>query len=306
MARTTGAGNWTRRDFFRFGAVAGTAVIGGPALLTACSEVPQGGSGAGGTLQRIKEAGTIKIGIAGEVPYGYTEGGEVTGEAPEVARAVFKAIGVENVEPTQVEFGQLIPALNAGEFDMVAAGMAVRPDRCENAAFSSVDYVTPTALMVPKGNPQGVQNFEDVKAKGLAIAVLSGTIEQEVAKAAGIAADKIQPYDGQPELFQALQDNRAYCGALTDISLKELLKQNPGAAFEVTEGFTLELDGEEQIQAGGFVFRKGEDDLVDAFNTELDKLHESGDWLTIVEPFGFTDANLPPDDVTTEKLCQES
>jgi polar amino acid transport system substrate-binding protein len=299
-------GNWTRRDFFRFGAVAGTAVIGGPALLTACSEVPQGGSGEGGTLQRIREAGTIKVGIAGEVPYGYTDGGEVTGEAPEVAKAVFKAIGVDKVEATQVEFGQLIPALNAGQFDMVAAGMAILPERCENAAFSSVDYVTPTAFMVPKGNPEGVKNFEDVKAKGLTVAVLSGTIEQAVAKATGIADANIQPYDGQPELFQALQDNRAYCGALTDISLRELLKNNPGVPFEVTDGFVPVLDGKEQIQAGGFVFRKGETDLVDAFNTELDKLHESGDWLQIVTPFGFTEDNLPPDDVTTAKLCEGS
>jgi polar amino acid transport system substrate-binding protein len=296
--------NWTRRDFFRFGAVAGTAIIGGPALLTACSEVPQGGSGEGGTLQRIKEAKTIKVGIAGEVPYGYTDGGNVTGEAPEVAKAVFKAIGVDKVEATQVEFGQLIPALNAGDFDMVAAGMAILPDRCKNAEFSSVDYVTPTAFMVPKGNPEGVKNFEDVKAKGLKVAVLSGTIEQSVAKATGIEEGNIQPYDGQPELFQALQDNRAYCGALTDISLRELLKNNAGAPFEVTEGFVPKLDGKDQIQAGGFVFRKGETDLVEAFNTELEKLHQSGDWLTIVEPFGFTEDNLPPKDLTTAKLCE--
>lgn len=297
-------GNWTRRDFFRLGATAGAVVIGGPTLLTACEQVPQGGSGEGGTLQRIKDAGTIKIGIAGEVPYGYTEDGKVTGEAPEVAKAVFKALGVDNVEPTQVEFGQLIQALNAGQFDMVSAGMAVKPDRCENAQFSNIDYVTPTAFMVPKGNPQGVKNFEDVKAKGLAIAVLSGTIEQSVAEATGIAKDKIQPYKGQPELFQALQDNRAYCGALTDISLKMLLEENAGAPFEVTEGFVPQIDGKDQIQAGGFVFRKGEDDLVEAFNKELDKLHESGEWVKIVEPFGFTEANLPPEGVTTDQLCK--
>jgi polar amino acid transport system substrate-binding protein len=76
--------------------------------------------------------------------------------------------------------------------------------------------------------------------------------------------------------------------------------------FEVTDGFVPVLDGKEQIQAGGFVFRKGETDLVDAFNTELDKLHESGDWLEIVTPFGFTEDNLPPDDVTTAKLCEGS
>lgn len=295
---------WTRRDFFRFSAVTGAVALGGPVLLAGCSERPETGGGEAGTLQRIKDAGKIKVGIAGEVPYGFTDDtGKVTGEAPEVAKAVFKAMGIPEVEASQVEFGQLIPGLTASRYDMVAAGMAILPERCSQAQFSVVDYVTPTAFMVPKGNPQGVKNFEDVKAKGVAVAVLGGTIEENVAGKTGIAEDKIQPYPGQAELYQAMKDERAYCGALTDISIKQLLKDNPDAPFEITEGFVPVVDGKDQIQAGGFVFRKGEKDLVDAFNAELTKLHESGEWLKIVEPFGFTEDNLPPDDVTTDKLC---
>lgn len=289
--------NWTRRDLFRAGAATGAA-----ALLAACSKVPEAGEG--GTLQRIKDAGTVKIGIAGEVPYGYTENGEVTGEAPEVARAVFRAMGIDRVEATQVEFGQLIPALNASQYDMVAAGMAILPDRCANAQFSAVDYVTPTALLVPAGNPQQVNNFDDVKAKGVPIAVLSGTVEEAVARDLGIPAGDIQPYEGQPELFQALLDQRAYCGALTDISLRRLLADNPGTPLEITEGFVPVVGGREQIQAGGFVFRKGDDELVSQFNTELTKLQDSGGWLEIVAPFGFTADNLVPEGVTTEELCK--
>jgi len=292
--------NWTRRDFFRVSAVTGAVALGGPALLTGCSEVPEAGEG--GTLQRIRDAGTINIGIAGEVPYGFTENDEVTGEAPEVAKAVFKALGIDNVEATQVEFNQLIPSLNASRYDMVAAGMAIRPDRCENAQFSAVDYVTPTALLVPKGNPQQITDFDTLKAKGQGLAVLSGTIEEEVAEALGI--ENLQPFDGQPELLQALLDQRAYAGALTDISLRRMLEDNPTAPLEVTEGFVPSVDGKEQIQAGGFVFRTGDEDLVEAFNTELRKLQDSGEWLRIVEPFGFTEDNQVPDDVTTEQLCE--
>src|ERR1044072_8807864 len=266
---------FTRRDLFRLSAMTGVVVLGGPAVLTACSEVPQ--QGEGGTLQRVKDAGSIKVGIAGEIPYGYTEDGKVTGEAPEVARAVFKNLGVDEVDAKQVEFGQLIQALNAGQYDMVAAGMAVKPDRCENAQFSIVDYVTPTAMLVPKGNPKGINNFDDLKAKGETIAVVSGTIEQSVVKATGVAADKIQTYDGPPELLQALTTKRAYCGALTDITLRRLLQDNPDAPLEVTEGFVPVVDGEEQIQAGGFVFRKDDKDLVDAFNKKLKKLQDSGE-----------------------------
>ncbi|OFB42263.1 ectoine/hydroxyectoine ABC transporter substrate-binding protein EhuB [Mycolicibacterium sp. (ex Dasyatis americana)] len=291
--------NWTRRDLFRAGAA---VALGAPAVLASCSKVPQAGEG--GTLQRIKDAGAIKIGIAGEVPYGYTQNGTVTGEAPEVAKAVFKAMGIDRVEATQVEFGQLIPALNANQYDMVAAGMAILPDRCRNAQFSAVDYVTPTALLVPTGNPQRVNNFGDVKARGVTLAVLSGTVEEAVARDLGIPAGNIQPYRGQPEMFQALRDQRAYCGALTDISLRRMLADNPGAPMEVTKGFVPVVDGKEQIQAGGFVFRKGDDELVEKFNTELKRLQDNGSWLEIVTPFGFTADNQVPDDVTTDKLCE--
>ncbi|HWD01485.1 MAG TPA: ectoine/hydroxyectoine ABC transporter substrate-binding protein EhuB [Amycolatopsis sp.] len=297
---------WKRRDFFRLAAT-GAVVLGGVGLSAACTQAPQsGGQGGGSTLQRARGAGTIKIGIAGEIPYGYTENGNVTGESPEVAKAVFKNIGIPNVQATQVEFKQLIPALAAGQYDMVAAGMAILPDRCKQAAFSAVDYVTPTAFIVPKGNPQQVLSFEDIKAKGLNLAVLSGTVEQQVAKATGIPDSQLQTYDGQPQMLQALLANRAYAGALTDISLKALLKQNPTAPLEVTAGFVPVVNGKKQIQAGGFVFRKSDTDLVAAFNTELTKLHQNGQWLRIVQPFTFTKDNLPPADLTTAQLCSAS
>jgi polar amino acid transport system substrate-binding protein len=52
------------------------------------------------------------------------------------------------------------------------------------------------------------------------------------------------------------------------------------------------------------VFRKGDDDLREAFNEELKKLRESGRLLELIEPFGFGPETIPPDDLTTEQLCQ--
>ncbi|MGW9480222.1 substrate-binding domain-containing protein [Saccharomonospora azurea] len=295
-------GEWAQRALSRRSALKSALVVGATATLAACTEAPQTGSqGGGNTLQRLRDAGTVKVGIAGEIPYGFTRDGKLTGESPEVAKAVFQAIGVPNVDSQQVDFNQLIPGLNATQYDMVAAGMAIIPKRCQQAQFSAVDYVTNTAFLVPQGNPEGINNFDDVKAKGVNLAVLSGTIEQQVAEALGIA--NVQTYGGQADMVQALQAGRAYAGALTDISLRALLEQNPDSGLEITEGFVPVVDGKEQIQAGGFVFRKGDDDLVNAFNQELQKLHQNGQWLEIVRPFGFTEDNLPPADVTTQRLC---
>jgi polar amino acid transport system substrate-binding protein len=299
---------WSRRDFLRRTATAGAVAIGGATVLGACQEVPQaggGGEGAGGVLARAREAGTINIGIAGEQPYGFTTpDGTVTGEAPEVARAVMEALGVPEINAQQVEFSALIPSLNANRYDMVCAGMNITPERCGQAAFSSPDYQALTAFLVPPGNPEQIATFEDVAAKNLPLAVLGAAVEQGYAEAAGVPAGNIQVFDSQNALLQAVTDGRVYCAALTDISLKWLVNElNPDAAAEVTEGFRPVVDGEEVVSAGGFVFRQADNDLREPFNTELAALHDSGRWVELASPFGFTEANLPPADLTTEQLC---
>jgi polar amino acid transport system substrate-binding protein len=299
---------WTRRDFFRRSAIAGAVAIGGPALLSACTQVPQGGgggqAGAGGTLERARSAGTIKVGIANEAPYGYTDAsGTVTGESVEVGRAVLKALGVNEIQATTVDFGSLIPALNANQFDMVTAGMFINPERCANAAFSTPDYTAPTAFLVPAGNPNAVASFDDIKNKNLRLAVLSGAVEQGYAADSGVPESQIQVFDAQNTLLQAVTANRVDAAALTNISLNDVVAKNPGSGVEVTKGFFPVINGQDTVSAGAFVFRTADTDFVTAFNTELTKLHQSGQWLTIAQPFGFNADNVPGPDVTTQKLC---
>jgi polar amino acid transport system substrate-binding protein len=288
-------GEWTRRDFFRRSAAFGAVAVGGPALLSACTT-----TSSGDTLQAAKSAKTIKIGIANEAPYGFADSsGNTTGEAPEVARAVFKALGIDQVQASVVPFDQLIPALAAKQFDVVAAGMNITPPRCAAAAFSIPDYSALTALLVPKGNPQQILKLEDVAAKKVKVAVLSAAVEKNYLTSAGVSEDQIQTLDTQDNMLLSVRYGRVYCAALTDISLKWLVQKNPGVAVEVTPGFDPSTKG----SAGGFVFRKEDGSLRDAFNAELTKLHNSGEWGRIVTPFGFSQSNLPKAGVTTEKLC---
>jgi polar amino acid transport system substrate-binding protein len=298
---------WSRRDFFRRAAVAGAVAVGGPVLLSACTATNSGGSGASGTLATARQNGTIKVGIAGEAPYGFTDNtGKVTGESVEVGRAVMKALGINDLQATQVSFDSLIPGLNANQFDMVTAGMFINPSRCASAAFSEPDYTAPTAFLVPTGNPKGVATFDDVKNKNLRLAVLSGAVEQGYAQKAGVPDGQIQVFDTQNTLLQAVATDRADAAALTNISLNDVVKKNPGSAVEVTDGFFPTVDGKPTVSAGAFVFRKADTDFVDAFNAELRKLHDGGQWLTIAEPFGFSDDNIPGPDVTTASLCAAS
>ncbi len=293
-------GTWTRRDFLRRSATAGGLAVGGGLLFGACSRVEEGGN----ALQAARDSGTIRVGIAGEVPYGFTDNGRVTGQAPEVARVVFAAMGIPEIEAQQVDFDGLIPALNARRFDVVSAGMFINAKRCGQAAFSIPDYVAPTAFLVPAGNPQQVTRFADLIERNLTVAVLSGAVEGGYAADSGVPPNLIQTVGDQVGMLQAVVNQRAYAAALTNISLNRLVEDNPDAPVEVTEGFNPVIGGEEVISAGAFVFRPGDDDLRTAFDEELRRAHQDGRWLEAARPFGFTEDNLPPEGLTTEQLCQ--
>jgi polar amino acid transport system substrate-binding protein len=222
-----------------------------------------------------------------------------------VAAAVLKGLGITTLEAVQRPFGQLIDSLLAGTFDILTAGMAITPGRCERVTFSRPDFVAPTAFLVEKGNPRRLRTFPDVARAAVPIAVLDGSIEQEAAGAAGVPDIRIKRYDSPGQLYQAVFQGDAPVGAMTDISLRNLLGRHPRSPLEVTPG--LPPSGRSVSQpAGAFAFRPADADLRDAFDAGLTELQRSGEWLRIAARYGATAANLPAPDLTTARLCQSS
>ncbi|GLW63269.1 ectoine/hydroxyectoine ABC transporter substrate-binding protein EhuB [Actinomadura rubrobrunea] len=293
----------TRRDFLRTAAVLAGAV---PLAAAGCSRTdPEQERRGGGTLERARREGKIKVGFANEAPYGYTDtSGKLTGEAPELARVIFKELGIGTIEGVQVDFGGLIGGLNARRFDVIAAGMFITPERCGAVAFSDPDYVAKTAFMVPKGNPAGIAKFEDIARKKLRVGVLTGAVEGGYAEKLGVPKGDIKTFPDQPSAYEGLKAGRIDCIALTRISLADLLSKHKGDPFELTEPFTPVIDGKEQKGAGGFAFRKADADLLQAFNDKLAELKRTGRLLPILKPFGFTEAELPGPDDTAARFCQ--
>ncbi|WP_328617080.1 transporter substrate-binding domain-containing protein [Amycolatopsis sp. NBC_00355] len=209
---------WTRRDLLRRTALTTAAVLGGGVLMSAC-ESTGGADGGKDALQAAKDAKTIRIGIANEAPYGFADSsGKTTGEAPEVARAVFKALGIDGVQASVVPFDQLIPALTAKQFDVVAAGMNITGKRCQTADFSAPDFSALTALLVPKGSPQGVVKLEDVAAKRVKVAVLSAAVEKGYLIGAG----------DRPPVASGAPARRGVAGGGTDRSRLQPRDPGPG------------------------------------------------------------------------------
>ncbi|MGO1738149.1 MAG: transporter substrate-binding domain-containing protein [Actinomycetaceae bacterium] len=265
-------------------------------------ESGSGGSGASLTLEDLQEAGSVTVGFAGEAPYSFMEDGELTGATVALHEAVWAELGVDNVEGIQAEFGQLIQALTAERFDVVAAGMSILPERCEQAIFSDPEFQYTTALMVPEGNPAGLEpTMQSVEESDVQMAAMTGAIEATYAADLGIDAMEVgTPQDG----MDAVVNGRADVFALTGISLNWMADNNPDAPIEVTESFVAEIDGVEQVGAGGTVFRNADTELRDAYNEVLaDIVGDEERYLEIVGDFGFTAEERPSGDLTTEQLC---
>ncbi len=273
-------------------------------LAAGCSKTETGsGAPAGGsTIDKIKEEKSINVGFANERPYAYQEGGDLLGEAPALHSYIFAQIGGAELEPNLFEFGSLIQALNSGRVDVVSAGMFITPERCEEAAFSNPEYVATTALLVKKGNPEGVTDYESVASSGITLAVMNGAVEAADAEGSGVPKEQLQIVADQQSGLDAVKSGRADAFALTAISLRALADSD--SEVQVEEGFIPVVDGEEVIGAGAAVFRQEDDELREAFNEELAKLIESGKWLELVEPYGFTEAEMPDPSLTAEDLCK--
>ena len=290
----------SRRDFLRNAAL----LAGAAPLAAACSTTdPAKERSGGGTLERARQQGFIQVGFANESPYGFTDkSGKLTGEAPELARVIFKELGIKDVKGVQVDFGGLIGGLAARRFDTIAAGMFITPERCAQVAFADPEYVATTAFLVPKGNPKGILRFEDAAKKNIRLGVLTGAVEGDYASKLGVAKGNVKTFADQPGAYEGLKAGRIDAVALTRISLADTLSKHKGAAYEVTEPFVPRIDGKDQFGAGAFAFRKTDGDLTTAFNGKLAELKQNGRLLSVIEPFGFTKAELPGSH-TAASLC---
>ncbi|MFJ3585243.1 ectoine/hydroxyectoine ABC transporter substrate-binding protein EhuB [Streptomyces sp. NPDC090127] len=263
---------------------------------TGCARVASGDA-----LGRLRSQGTVRLGIAGEVPYGYVdEQGAFTGEAPELARVIFGRLGVPDVQPVATDFASLIPGLGSQQFDVVSAGMYINKERCAQVLFADPEYQMLDSFIVRKGNPLNLRSYEDVVRAKARFASGSGYAEIAYAVAAGYPERDIVVLQDQVAGLNAVESGRVDVFAGTALTARSVVRKSSRA--EATEPFAAVVDGKRKIDGGGFAFRPTDTGLRDAFNTELHRMKKSGELFRILRRFGFTQAEMTT--LTAEELCR--
>lgn len=283
------------------------------AACTACAALAilacgKGGKTADGrpALERIKAEGKIRVGYANEAPYAYKDAGTgaLSGEAPEVARAILNELGAIGMEGVLTEFGSLIPGLQAGRFDLIAAGMYVKPDRCREIAFSNPTYSVGEAFAVKKGNPRKLHSYEDLKAQSDAtLGVVAGTVERQYARDVGIPADRVVVFPDAPSALAGVRAGRVDAYAGTSLTIQDLVGKDASGEVERADPFRDPVIAGVEVRGyGAFGFRKQDTLLLRAFNEGLARYIGSQAHLEAVAPFGFTEKELPGG-MTAAALC---
>lgn len=273
--------------------IAGLAVLGVILGLSSMSAT------ADSLLDKAKGGEAVRIGFANEVPWAYPgENNAPKGFVNAIATGILNKMGVTKIEPVVTEWGGLIPGLNANRFDVITGGMYILNSRCKNVNFSDPIGVVGDAFIVQKGNPKGLETYQDVKSKGAILVTGAGYNIVEAAKKEGIPASNIMEVPGPTEILAAVRSGRADAGGVTFFTAQNLAKQS-GGVVDVTDPTKLP---EWTMNWVGIAFRKSDTDFMAAFNKALGDYLGSDEMMKAVAEYPYSKVNLPGD-VTTEYAC---
>lgn len=285
-----GTDSWTRRTFFKRAAAVGAVAIGGPVLLSACGGADED------TLAKGRKDGFLRVGVANEPPYTQVTVEEVTGVEPDILRAVLKRLGIARIEGVITPYDQMIPGLQAGRWDVVAAGLFMKQSRCGSVLYSEPTIVSTESFGVPKGNPKNITTVDAVlKDSSIKVAVLAGAFEEGILKQKQVPANQLVQVRDARSGVEAVKAKRADAFFLPTLSLDQLVKEDK--SFEVTEPVP-----DAPITGAGHAFRKNDTAMHAEYNRQLAELKKTPEFEQILKKWGFRAADV--EGVTAEQLCK--
>lgn len=250
-------------------------------------------------LERLRSEGVMRVGLVNEPPYsGLNPDGTVSGFVPILVSWIMSNLGVPKIEGVAVSYGELIPGLQAGRWDMIAASFRLTKERCPQVLFTDpVTFDGGALAFVESDLPNPPRSLKELADSDLSIGLLQGTYLLGRMTDLGVPDARMSQYPDNPALIDALLAERVDIALSTNASLKLLLNQRPGA-YE-----TIYPLPEDPPVGSGPAFSRANADLHTAFNAELAALRDSGELDKLAAEFGF---DPPPENlrgVSAEEIC---
>lgn len=256
-------------------ALAAMMLVGTLAACGGNSTPAASGSGSGSASTPAAAGDTLRMATnATFPPYEFYDdnGTNIVGIDAEIAQAIADKLGMK-LEMADIDFDSLIPALSAGQCDMVLAGMTVTPIRAEQVEFSDSYATGIQVVIVPEGSD--IATIEDMDGK--LIGVQQGTTGDiycsDDPENGGYGEDAVQRFNSGPLAVEALKNGQVDCVVIDNEPAKNYVAANEGLKI---------LDTEFANEDYAIAIKKGNTELLDNVNAALKELKADGTLDSII------------------------
>lgn len=270
--------------YFAVAASVGALVI----TMSACS--PSGGADNGAS-----EGSTLTVGSdLTYPPYAYLDGDKPAGFDPELVDALAKEMG-DKVEIKDTRFEQLIPNLNADQFDVIASALYITAERAKEIDYIPYFATGNSIVVLETASP-----IVDVEGLcGLKVAVIKGgdivnRLRDEASldcTDAGKSAIDVREFTTDPEGTQALVSGQVDA-QVTDAAVATTLGEKSSAPVKIT---SKELLYPVQVGLG---VKKGNTKVFDRLTKAMETLQANGSLDKLYAKYNLA----PADPAEVEKI----
>jgi polar amino acid transport system substrate-binding protein len=228
----------------------------------------------------VEEENKIIVGTSADYPpFEYVEGGEIVGFDIELVTALLEELGY-TVEVQDINFDSLVPSLEGGKIDVIAAAMTITPERDEKIDFTDSYYNSDQSILVQADSDFNIEEDEDLS--DLIIGAQTGTTGElwvfenliDITNAT-MTDDQLKRYD-------------TYILAVLDLdngNIDAVILDNP-----VAESFAKDEDRKVEYviltdEYFGFGISEGNTELKNGLNEQLEIFMESDDWIDLLEKY---------------------
>jgi polar amino acid transport system substrate-binding protein len=222
-------------------------------------------------LDKIKQAGEMKIALSGTYPpFSFVnDKNEAVGFDPSIGSEIAKRLGVKPVIVTAVWDG-ILAGLLANKYDTICGSMTITEKRLEVVDFVGPYYRSGRGIFVRKG--EKFTKLEDFKERTVGV-VLGETHEKWAREQPGW---NVRTYKGLTELLLEVENKRVDAIVVDSVvgllSIKKTGKPIQRMALPQTKGEDVNI---------GIAIRKGNPNLKNAMQKALDDMMADGTYTKI-------------------------
>lgn len=237
-----------------------------------------GGNAQARSLQEVRNTGTVRIGVTLFAPWAARGAdGELLGYEVDVAKQLAADMGVK-AQIFSYDVDRLVPALEAGDIDIIAAGLTITPERALHVNFSNPYAESGVGLATHVERTASVTDIKALDSDNITIAAVEDSVGAQLARRLWPHA-RVQTFASVESASKALVAGEVH-GYVEDEPVPTFLAlEHPGVVDVPTRRPLL-------VSPSGFAVNKGDPDFLAFLNAWI-TARNADTWLPTTRSYWF-------------------